>query len=111
FEYYRKLIHLRKNHPAFRMTSANKISKSLNFCTKYQIGIVSYCIEPANTEDTWEKFMVIFNSKQETISVPLPEGKYQFIVRGNDINESGLDQFAENNVEVEAISAAILVRV
>ncbi len=111
FEYYRKLIHLRKNHPAFRMTSADKISKSLNFCTKYQIGIVSYCIEPADTEDTWEKIMVIFNGKQETISVPLPEGKYQFIVRGNEINESGLDQYAENNVEVEAISAAILVRV
>ncbi len=35
FEYHKKLIQLRKNHLAFRMTTSEQIRNNLNFCTPY----------------------------------------------------------------------------
>lgn len=109
FEYYRKLIQLRKNHPAFRMAFSELIRKNLNFCIQYKMGIVSYCIDGKNVGDVWKKLIVIFNANNEQISIPLPEGKYQFVVKGNEINETGIGQPFSNEVQVDGISMAILI--
>jgi len=109
FEYYQKLIRLRKNHPAFRMKTAREISNHVNFCTQYQLGVVSYCIQGKEVGDNWEKIILIFNAKTESISVPLPEGNYTVVVKGNEINESGIGEIVSEEVKVEGISMTILV--
>ena len=109
-EYHKKLIQLRKNHPAFRMSSAEQIRQNLHFCTEYQTGVVSYCIEGAGVGDSWGKIILIFNGNRKEVTVPLPEGNYQLMANGNEISEAGLEQFVAEQVQVEAISMLILVK-
>lgn len=109
FEYFQKLIQLRKNHPAFRITSAEQIRKHLNFCTQYKTGLVSYCIEGKEVGDLWEKIILIFNGNSEMAKIPLPEGNYQLVAQLSEINENGLEEFVTDEVDVAGISMTILI--
>ncbi len=109
FGYYKKLIQLRKNHPALRITSADGIRKHVNFCTQYQLGVVAYCIEGKEVGDAWENIILIFNGNKGEIVIPLPDGNYQVVANSNEISEKGLDEFVSNEVIVEGVSVAILI--
>lgn len=109
FHYFQKLIQLRKNHPAFRMTTAEQIRKHLNFCTQYKLGVVSYCIQGKEVGDSWEKIILIFNGKPESVSIPLPEGNFRIIAEGEEINETGLNKIVSDEAKVAGISMTILV--
>jgi len=109
FQYFKKLIQLRKNHPAFRIQTANEIRKHVNFCTQYQLGVVSYCIQGTEVGDPWEKIVIVFNARQNPVAIPLPEGNFQMVANGNEISENGLGIFVTNEIIVEGISMTILV--
>ena len=109
FEYYQKLIQLRKNHPAFRMTKSEQIRENLNFCTQYEMGVVSYCIDGKNMDDSWRNIIMIFNANSNEVSIPIPEGNYQVVANGNEINEAGFGEFVSEKVIVDGISMVILV--
>ena len=111
FEYYKNLIQLRKDHPALRMTNSELIKENLNFCTKYQLGVVSYCIEARNVGDSWNKIFVAFNGKRESVIVLLPEGKYQAIVSGGKFEDQNTGGIFENEVRVDPISMTMLALV
>ncbi|HSO88965.1 MAG TPA: type I pullulanase, partial [Draconibacterium sp.] len=109
FQYFQKLIRLRKNHPAFRIITAEQIRKHVNFCTQYKSGIVSYCIHGKEVGDSWEKIIMVFNAQQKPVSIPLPEGNYRLVAKGNEISESGIGESVSDEVKVEGISMAILI--
>ncbi len=109
FQYYRKLIQLRKKHPAFRMRTAEEIRKHLNFCTQYQLGVVSYCIQAKEVGDTWEKVILVFNAKTIPVVISLPEGQYRIIAKNGEIDENGIGELVTDNVEVEPISMSIMI--
>jgi pullulanase len=111
FSYYQKLIQLRKNHPAFKMKKAEDIRKHLNFCTQYQLGVVSYCIEGKKAGDSWEKIILIFNGQKNPVSIPLPKGKFKTVAKGDTINENGTGELVSDEVIVEGISMSALVLV
>lgn len=111
FEYYKKLIQLRKKHPAFRMKTAEDIRNHLNFCTQYQLGIVSYCIQGKEVGDSWETIIMIFNGQSKQAKVALPEGDFIQVAKGNEINEMGIGELISDEVEVDGISMAILISV
>ncbi len=110
FKYFQQLIRLRKNHPAFRMANAELIRKHLNFCIQYKMGVVSYCIDGKGVGDSWERIIVVFNANNERVIVPVPEGNYQIMSKGTEINEAGIGEFIENEINAEAISMTILVQ-
>ena len=99
---------LRKNHPLFRMNNAEQIRKLVNFCTQYQLGVVSYCIQGKEVGDSWDKVIVVFNAKNEVVSIPLPEGKFQVVAKGDEINESGTGEIVSDEIKVEGISMMIV---
>ena len=109
FKYYQKLIQLRKNHPAFRMTSAEQIRENLNFCTQYEMGVVSYCIDGKNVGDSWKNIIMIFNAKNDEVSIPLPEGNYQIMAKGDEIYKQESGENVSDIVKVESISVTILI--
>lgn len=111
FEYYKKLIQLRKNHPEFRMRATADISRNLNFCTQYQLGVVSYCIHGKEVGDSWEKIILVFNGKSHETLIVLPEGNFIIVAKGTEINETGIDNPVTGEVKVEGISMMILVEI
>lgn len=111
FEYYQKLIQLRKNHPAFRIKTTGEIQKHLNFCTQYQLGIVSYCIQGKEVGDSWGRIIMIFNSRNQPATIALPEGKFKQLAKGDEINEQGIGDLISDEVNVEGISMAIMIEV
>jgi pullulanase len=109
FQYFQKLIQLRKNHPAFRLTTAEQIRKHVNFCTQYKLGVVSYCIQGKEVGDSWEKIILVFNGNSTPVTIPLPEGNYRFVAKGTEISESGIGEIVSDEVQVEGISMAVLI--
>lgn len=110
FKYHKKLITLRKNHPVFRMETSEKIRTYLNFCIQYQVGVVSYCIKGTESGDSWELVILVFNANREPVKVPIPEGKFRIIARGDDINENGLGTVSGEKATVEPLSMLMLAR-
>lgn len=110
FTYYRQLIQLRKNHPAFRIPDAERMRNNLDFCTQYQIGVVSYCLKGNAVDDTWGRIIVIFNGNDKTVAIPLPEGNYMLVAHDGRIDENGLEQL-KDEVPVAPLSMSILVEV
>lgn len=111
FEYYKKLIQLRKNHPVFRMRTSADISNHLNFCTQYQLGVVSYCIQGDEAGDLWKKIILVFNGKNQEAVTALPEGNFKIVAKGTEIDETGIGEPVTDEVKVEGISMMILVEI
>lgn len=111
FEYYKKLIQLRKNHQAFRIRTTSNISKQLNFCTQYQLGVVSYCIDGKEAGDSWNRILLHFNAKNTEVVIPLPEGKFRIVAENGEIDENGIGEPIDNEVRVDGISMTILVQI
>lgn len=109
FEYFKKLIDLRKKHPAFRIPSAQSIRENLSFCTDYQIGVVTYCINGKALDDTWNKLVLVFNGNENKISIPLPKGDFQCIAKDGFINESS-KELVHYNADVEPVSFSLFVQ-
>jgi pullulanase len=110
FEYYKKLIRLRKNHLVFRITQVSQIQKYIDFCLEYKPGMTGYSINGKALGDSWEFVVLIFNGNREEISVNLPDGKYQMIADGNNIKEEGMGGIISGKIMVKGISMTVLVR-
>lgn len=108
FEYYKKLIKLRKNHPAFRIGDPDKIAKYIHFCTEYKPGTVGYCINGKAAGDPWAHIIIIFNGTKTGITVPLPEGVFKMTAGNYKIDEEGMGGPVAKSIEVPGISMTIL---
>ncbi len=111
FEYFRKLIQLRKNHPAFRMTTSNLIQTNLNFCIPYEMGVISYCLTGNAVGDPFKTIIAIFNANKKEVSIPIQEGLFKIIAKGNEMNEAGIGEPISDMVTVEAVSMTLLASV
>lgn len=110
FDYFKKLIALRKNHPVFRMETSEMIRSNLNFCIQYQVGVVSYCIKGKEPGDSWELAIIVFNANHEAVTVPIPEGKFTIIANGDQIDENGIGIISGEKAKVEPLSMMILAK-
>ena len=111
YEFYRKLLALRRNHPAFRLPTAALIQQHLEFLPNMAPGIIAYQLRDHAGGDDWNTITVIFNGNRSASSVPLPRETYKVVLRGNQIQEEGLDVLeVTSGVQVPGNSALILVR-
>ena len=87
FEYYKGLITLRKNHPAFRMTNNQEIIDNLKFVYEDNQNIIAYTISNYANNDTWGTILIIHNNGNFQ-SLTLPEGDWNLV--GNS-SKVGID--------------------
>ncbi|WP_210521121.1 type I pullulanase [Hymenobacter terricola] len=110
YEFYRHLIALRRAHPAFRLPTAELIQQHLEFLPTAP-GLIAYQLKDHAGGDTWANITVIFNGNRAAASVSLPRDTYKVVLRGNQIQEEGLDVLeVTSGVQVPGSSALILVR-
>lgn len=107
FEYYSRLIALRKNHPAFRLGNAELVRKHLEFLSS-QDCLVAYQLKDNAGGDSWKNIIVILNSNKEAKDVTIPEGSYTVVACDGKIDEKGLDTVSGQHVVVDGQSALIL---
>ncbi|MEZ5084239.1 MAG: type I pullulanase [Bacteroidales bacterium] len=104
-EYYKNLISLRKQHPAFRMNSGREVVDNIAFKTT-ENGLVSYQISNHANGDKWKNIYVIYNAKTTPVSYKL-DGEWQFAVYGDDFHfDKGKNVIG--SIDIPAISMAIL---
>ncbi len=79
------LIKMRKEHPAFRMTTAKEIADNINF--EYGVqnapGVVTYLLNGKSVKDPWKKILVAFNGRGEQTITLLPDGKWKTFIQNN----------------------------
>ena len=110
FSYYKNLIDMRKNHPAFRMTETKQVQEHIKFCMEYKIGIVSYCIDGRSVNDSWKDIILIFNGSRKDAVIPLPEGIFKIAVKADEFNTDGQGEMVSGEIKAESISMTILVK-
>ena len=110
--FYRRLIALRKAHPAFRLPTRELIAKHLVFLPGLPPGVIGYQLREHAGGDTWQTITVLFNGHRAATAVALPPGRYKVVLRENQVKESGLArlELAAAPLPLAASSALILAQ-
>ena len=107
FNYYKSLIQLRKNHPAFRLGNADLVRKHLSFLDAPK-GVVAYRLKNYAGRDDWRNIIVILNANKEAVEIAIPQGRYTVVCCDGVIREEGLGTFEGNKTLVDPQSALII---
>jgi len=108
FDYYKALVALRKNHPAFRMPSTQMIQQNLKFLETGEPGLISYQIGNNANGDSWKNVLVIFNGNSGSKAVKIPAGNWTLVADENTVNEEGIKSGITGTITVNGTSANIL---
>ena len=108
YEYIKELIALRKAHPAFRLATAEKVYKHLEFINPEMKGVVAFRIKGQPEGEDWKDITVILNAKTEAVKVEVPEGTYRVVCYDGKINSTkGLHDIKGKTLKSAAKSATI----
>lgn len=77
FDYIKSMIRLRKEHPAFRMGTADLVREHLQFLPQHDSLLVAYRLNGAAVGDTWKDILVVANGHDYPMAFALPEGKWK----------------------------------
>lgn len=116
FAYYKNLIQLRKNHPAFRLATGDKVRQHLEFLPAVnskdvkQDCLVGFLLKDLQEIDAWKTIVVIYNFNKEAKEMAIPEGNYIIACCNGAIDEAGLGEVSGKEVLVDGQSALILFR-
>ena len=114
FAYYKNLILLRKNHPAFRLATGDKVRQHLAFLPAVnskdvkQDCLVGFLLKDLQGIDAWKTIVVIYNFNKEAKEMAIPEGNYTIACCNGTIDEAGLGEVSGKEVLVDGQSALIL---
>jgi len=89
-DYLSQIIHLRRNHPAFRMPDAAMIAEHLAFLPVKDAGIVAYTISGNANGDRWKRILVAFNGNSTAKTIGIPKGKWKLVSDGDNVSEKGI---------------------
>lgn len=108
FAYYKGLIQLRRNHPAFRLGDAELVRKHLEFLPVEGTNLVAYRLKDHAGGDTWKDIIVVLNARREVASLSVPEGKYTVVCQNGLVNEKELATIYGPSLKVAPQSAMII---
>lgn len=108
FAYYKGLIQLRRNHPAFRLGDAELVREHLEFLPVEGTNLVAYRLKDHAGGDTWKDIIVVLNARREVASLSVPEGKYTVVCQNGLVNEKGLATIYGPSLKVAPQSAMII---
>ena len=107
FDYYAGLISLRKQHPAFRMGSADEVRKNLCFLEAPE-RVVAYQLKNNAGGDSWKNIIVVLNSQKTPQTVDVPENTYTMVVANGKVDTNGIGLLSGKTLTVAPQSALIV---
>ena len=114
FDYYKGLTSLRRQHPAFRMTSAEDIAQNLVFDevdSEQTPNLISYSLKNHANGDKWEEIKVVLNGASYSQKIELPKANWKIISYDGKINpDEGLGSTEGGEMTLPPYSALILAK-
>ncbi len=110
FNYYKGLIALRKNHPAFRMPETEMIQSHLEFLDVAGENFIAYRIKDNANGDEWKEILVLLNGSDLNKTLALPTGKWKLVGNSKVIRETGIGKSRSGSLTVPAMTALILAK-
>lgn len=107
FDYYSRLIALRKNHPAFRLGDADLVRKHLEFLPSKD-GVVAFHLKDNAGGDEWQDIIVVLNANKKAVEMQLPVSSYTIVCKDGIVDENGIQTIHDSKVEVAPQTAVIL---
>lgn len=108
-EYIKGLIELRKEHPAFRMSSADDIRSNLDFIDTNQANVVAYTLSNHANKDPWESILVIMNANTTPVEVTVDQSHWNVVVDGQNAGVKSIDSYSSGTITVAASTLLVLV--
>lgn len=108
YEYFRSLIRLRKDHPAFRLRDAELVRRHLEFLPS-PAGTVAYRLKDNAGGDRWKDIVVVLNGQTTAQTLALPAHSYRLHLSSRkDVNLETNNGFFQGTLSVPAQTALIL---
>lgn len=108
YTYYRDLIHLRKTHPAFRMSSCEDIKNHVVFLNDTPKNTVAFILKDYANNDSWRNILVVYNSNNHPVTIPIPFNKWYKVADKFKISNDHFETILKDCVEVDSISLLIM---
>ena len=110
FDFIRRLIALRKAHPAFRIPTVEGLQQWLHFMDTGDSGVIAYTLGEYANNDEWKEILVAYNGNRHEVEIGIPEGEWNVVCRNGQIDPEGKDRLPGGSVKIAASSALILYR-
>lgn len=107
FAYYKGLIQLRNEHPAFRMLDADLVRKHLEFLPATDC-VVAFRLKNHAAGDAWNDIIVVLNGNNVPSEVSVPAGNYELVAHDACLDLNGLGLVTGDKVTVAPRSATIM---
>jgi len=108
FNYYKQLVALRKDHPAFRMSSTKMIQEHLKFLETNDPSVIAYQLTGNANGDKWNTIMVVLNGSANTKRLKIPSGNWVLVGNGDKIDQNGINKINALTVDIPGTTAYIL---
>jgi pullulanase len=107
--YFKGMLEIRAQHPAFRLSSTADVKNNLKFL-KTSDEVIAYSLKGSAVKDSWKSIVVIHNAKTASSKVTLPaKGNWNVVVEGNKAGVKTLRTIKNTDVvEVRALSTLVL---
>ncbi len=110
YDFIRRLIILRRQHPAFRMTSADDIARLLKFDKVDIDNVISYSLTDHANGDSCQEIKLVFNGNDRPVTVNIPTAEWLIIANDGRLYPPGMGKVRGSSITVPPISALILTR-
>ena len=108
FNYYKGLVALRKDHPAFRLTSARQIREHLSFMDTADPLVIAYQLTDNAGGDKWHTVIVLLNGSKDAKTVTIPGGNWTLVGDGDKVDEAGIRTVSGGAVSLPGITGLVL---
>ena len=107
--YFKGMLEIRAQHPAFRLSSTTDVKNNLKFL-KTSDEVIAYSLKGSAVKDSWQSIVVIHNAKSASSKVTLPaKGNWNVVVEGSKAGVKTLRTIKNaDDVEVRALSTMVL---
>ncbi len=106
FTFYKELIRMRRNHPAFRMATTEQVAENLKFYDSPE-GTVMYTLNGAAVGDEWSEILVVYNGSRYGVDVDFPYGEWNIVCEDAKMQLDAPRPFTGGSFYVHGSSAII----
>jgi len=108
-KYFKGLLSLRSQHPAFRIEKASDVKAHLRFL-KTTNEVIAYSINGSALGDSWKTIIVVHNAATKTSSIKLPkQADWNVVVEGKQAGVKTLRTIsAASQIQVPALSTMVI---